>query len=340
LITFLLWASLGAAALVAAGAAYQAWGTAFDRRRFPPPGRMVRVGECAFHVYELGSGAPAVIFESGIAASSLNWRKVQGEVAGITRAVAYDRAGYGWSQGMGGARLASELAGELRAVLAAAGIAPPYVLCGHSFGGLIVRFFAARFPGEVGALVLVDPVNPAEWWPPSESKLRMLGRGVALSRRGALLARLGVVRFALALLMAGARRIPQAVSRMASGSGSSVTERIVGEVRKMPEAVWPMIRAHWCQPKSFLAMSGHLQALPGSAEAAEGLGDLGPEIAVTLIVAEENQAPDPTLRAVGLERIVASEAGHWVHLDKPEIVVEAIRGAVARVRGRGLSQSE
>ena len=104
------------------------------------------------------------------------------------------------------ARTTSNIVDELHALIEAARIPRPYILAGHSFGGMLARAYAAKYPGEIAGLVLVDPLSPREWLHVSPANARMLGFGVRLSRRGAWLARIGVVRAALALLMAGGRR--------------------------------------------------------------------------------------------------------------------------------------
>ena len=82
---------------VVAGVVYQTIGTWRDRRRFPPPGHIVRVNEGRIHIHATGEGTPTVVFESGMGASCLSWTLVQPQVAQFTRAVSYDRAGHGWS---------------------------------------------------------------------------------------------------------------------------------------------------------------------------------------------------------------------------------------------------
>lgn len=104
-----------------------------------------------------GSGSPAVIFESGLGDSSESWDPVISQVAALTRVVAYDRAGLGKSPPAQAPRSARQIAQELHQALGKAGIAPPYVLVGHSAGGFYVRVFASLYPQEVSALVLVDP---------------------------------------------------------------------------------------------------------------------------------------------------------------------------------------
>lgn len=103
-----------------------------------------------------GTGSPTVVFESGIGQGKRNWASVFNAVAETTRAVAYDRAGYGQSEAAEGSRDGLQIALELRALLRTEGLAPPYVLVGHSLGGTIVKLFAKTWPDEVCGVVLVD----------------------------------------------------------------------------------------------------------------------------------------------------------------------------------------
>jgi pimeloyl-ACP methyl ester carboxylesterase len=158
----------------------------------------------------------------------------------------------------------------------------------------------------------------------------MLALGVKLSRRGAVLARIGVVRAALALLMAGGRVTPKLIARASSGRGETVISRLVGEVRKMPLETWPMVRAHWCDPKSFLAMAAYLESLPASAAEAARL-DPVETIPVTILSAA-NSTPEQieereqmALRSPRGRHIIARKSGHWIQLDEPELVGAAIR---------------
>ncbi len=103
-----------------------------------------------------GSGTPTVVFEAGLGKGKEVWGSVFNEVATQTRCVAYDRAGYGDSEPAKTAREPMQLVRELRAMLAEEGIAPPYVLVGHSLGGTIMKLFARAYPGEIAGVVLVD----------------------------------------------------------------------------------------------------------------------------------------------------------------------------------------
>ncbi len=286
---------------------------------------MVDIGGLRLHIRESGVGGPVVIFESGIAASHLNWTTVQAGVARFTRACSYDRAGLGWSDVATTPRVTSQLVEELHALLAAAGIAPPYVFAAHSFGGLVVNAYAVKYPEQVAGILLVDALSPVEWLHPTGAQWAALRRGIRLSHRGALLARLGLVRLSLAMLLGGARRVPKLVARWSSGQAESVLSRLVTEVRKMPAETWPMVRAHWCQPKCFRAMGQYLESLPASSAEASEIGAPPAQIPVTILSAA-NSVPEQR------GKHVITRHGHWIHLDDPELVMQAIREMVELVR--------
>ena len=145
----------------ATGAGWQAISEARDRRDFPPPGRLVDIGGRRLHLYCTGraNGRPTVVLESGSDSPSPAWARVQTEVSGAARVCSYDRAGIGWSDGASGPRDAGHIAADLRRLLATAGEAPPYVLVGHSSGGLYVQAFQRLYPDTVAGLVLLDATH-------------------------------------------------------------------------------------------------------------------------------------------------------------------------------------
>jgi pimeloyl-ACP methyl ester carboxylesterase len=159
----LVWMIAGLLALAVIGAVYQAVATEIDQRAYPPPGKMVDIGDHRLHIHCVGQGSPTVILESGLGTMSADWANVQPEVAKTTRVCAYDRAGTGWSEPGAEPRDPRQIASELHTLLGNAGIDGPYVLVGHSFGGLYVRMYAARFPKEVEGMVLVDASHPDMW---------------------------------------------------------------------------------------------------------------------------------------------------------------------------------
>jgi pimeloyl-ACP methyl ester carboxylesterase len=321
-----------------AGAAYQAAAAAKDARRFPPPGRLVDLGLGRhLHAHCSGHGEPAVVLESGIAASSLSWTLVQPRVAQLTRVCSYDRAGLGWSDGLGSPPTAAGHAASLHALLDTLKIPPPYVLAGHSYGAFVIRLFAERYPQEVAGMVLVDPITPAEWANPTAAESRRLGGGVFLSRVGGFLARIGVVRGCLNLLVGGATAVPRRIARLFGTETAGVLNKLVGEVKKLPPETWPLVCACWSQQKCFAGMARHLAGLPASARelaASATLLDI-PLIVISSVQQSETarhaQASMAALSSRG-RHVVATESGHWIHLDEPELVAAAIGELVEHVR--------
>ena len=143
-------------ALAVAGAIYQAIATELAERAYPPPGEMVDVGGYSLHINCVGQGSPTVVLDAGSGGFSAQWVRVQREVSGTTRVCAYDRAGMGWSEMGPEPRDAKQITGELHTLLSKAGIEGPYVLVGHSFGGMYMQTYAARYPDEVAGVALVD----------------------------------------------------------------------------------------------------------------------------------------------------------------------------------------
>jgi pimeloyl-ACP methyl ester carboxylesterase len=149
-------------ALAVAGAIYQAIATGLAERAYPPPGEMVDVGGHSLHIDCVGRGSPTVVLDAGSGGFSAQWVRVQREVSGTTRVCAYDRAGMGWSEMGPAPRDAEQISSELHTLLKGADIEGPYVLVGHSFGGLYTRTYAARYPDEVAGVVLVDSSSPKQ----------------------------------------------------------------------------------------------------------------------------------------------------------------------------------
>jgi pimeloyl-ACP methyl ester carboxylesterase len=145
-----------------ASAGYQALGEARDRRRFPPPGELVAIDGRRLHLWRAGEGRPAVVVATSLGEPGHGWAAIQRHLAQHTTVVLYDRAGLGWSD-PGPWPTRKRTVEDLHALLHATGIPPPYVLVGHSAGGLHVRLYAARHPEQVAGLVLVDPSHPDQW---------------------------------------------------------------------------------------------------------------------------------------------------------------------------------
>jgi pimeloyl-ACP methyl ester carboxylesterase len=146
--------------LTGIGSMYQAVAAARDVRIHPPPGKLINIDGCQIHVQATGHGGPSVVLESGLGGMSSAWGWIQPEMAKFSRVVSYDRGGLGWSGPDIAPKTATLTARRLRSVLLHSEVPPPYVLVGHSMGGLFIRVFAALYPNEIAGIVLLDAVHP------------------------------------------------------------------------------------------------------------------------------------------------------------------------------------
>jgi pimeloyl-ACP methyl ester carboxylesterase len=320
-----------AVGLLSAGFLYQWIGAYRDRARYAGDGRLVDIGEGhSLYLQEMGTGGPTVLFEAGIAATNLNWRHVQENVAQFTGTASYDRGGLGWSSSCKSPRTPTNIARELHAMLKRADIKPPYVLVGHSFGGLVMRRFALMYPEEVSSIVLVDPMRCDEWPPHNPDKQAMVDRGRQLSGYGVPVARLGLARLVVTSLLCGSGRISNWVTVVGGNSARRVLARVTEEVSKMPREVWPVIASHWSRPAYYAGMQSHVEAVPDSVREmidADPIRDIP-----VIILTPEGAAPlsDESLRSIGnmATQTIASDSAHWIHLDRPDLVIDSIRRLV------------
>jgi pimeloyl-ACP methyl ester carboxylesterase len=282
---------------------------------------LVSAGDHRLHLNLAGQGRPLVVLDAGLGGSSLDWSLVQPEVAKVTRVCSYDRAGYGWSDPGPAPRSSRRIVDELHVALANAGLEPPYILVGHSFGGFTVRFFAGHYPEEVAGLVLVDASHPRQFKRLPARYRRLHDAQTRLSSLALLLARFGVLR---------ALRLPVASPGL-------------------PPELRPMARALGFQTKAYAAAVGELTAYWMSATQARFAPDL-PDVPLTVLsrgfpglvpgapanrfaeVWQRLQAELATLTPRG-ELVIAERSGHCIQLDEPQLVIEAIWRMVAVVRG-------
>jgi pimeloyl-ACP methyl ester carboxylesterase len=154
--------------LASIGGAYETVsGAAVDPSDYPMSGELVDVGGHSLHLRCTGSGSPTVILEPGAGEMSSGLAWIEPAVAGDTRVCVYDRAGRGWSEAADAPQDASEIATDLHTLLERGDVPGPYLLAGHSFGGLYVLTFAALYPDEVAGMVLVDSTAPASMTTPA-----------------------------------------------------------------------------------------------------------------------------------------------------------------------------
>jgi pimeloyl-ACP methyl ester carboxylesterase len=305
--------------LAATGALWQALASRRDRRRFPAPGRLIDVGGHRLHIHVAGESTsrPTVVLEAGMASMSSNWAWVRDALARDGRVVCYDRAGLGWSERGSTPMDAATSAEQLHTLLAAAGVGPPYVLAGHSYGGLVVRMFVARYPGEVAGVVLVDASHPDQWIHIPASRG---GRTVAIGNRiAAVLARFGVLR----LLR---------------------TERPF--IAGLPAREHAEMRAYLARPQGWAAGADGLLAWPDSREQVNAAGGLGSLPLVVLSVTEQDRYPQVLTRlqndlatlSADSRHITVTGATHYTLISEREhadIVADAIRAVVAAAQSGG-----
>ena len=308
--------------------------------RFPPPGVLVNIGGHRLHLNCSGAGSPTIVLDAALGGSSLSWSLVQPAVSRQTRTCSYDRAGFGWSDAGPMPRTAARIAHELRVLLERAGIPPPFVLVGHSFGGLVMRIFASRYRTDVAGLVLVDPAHPEDWVNPAPKEQIKIDRGVRLCRHGATAARLGLARAVSVLVGLGAFGIARGLVKVVSRGGlSREDEGILAPVWKLPPGARRPLRHFWTEVKFFEALGSQIESICQSAadtlEAGDGgYGDL-PLITISSTDPGDYRFRQQEALAALSTRgrhIIAANSGHWIPLDQPEAVIQVITDLVTDLR--------
>ncbi len=326
-------------ALPALGMLYQYVGERRDRRRFPPPGRLIPVGGYRLHLLVRGEGAPTVVFDSALASTSVSWTLVQRAVSRFATACCYDRAGSGWSDPVPGPRDAQQHARELHSLLQAARLPPPYLLVGHSYGALTAWRFAEQFRDQTAGLVLLDPADPSQWADPKPEDRRKITGGARLSRRGVWVARLGLARLVIWLGGSGAMNAARKLaSGLSLGMPRRVQDRLLSPLDKLPSESRGPLKWFWTRPEFYRTLAQQIEAVPHSARlldnTAGALGDL-PLVVVSAPNSEPSWLPRQRelakLSSRGVHR-VAQGSSHWIPLDRPDLVVEVIREMLEELR--------
>jgi pimeloyl-ACP methyl ester carboxylesterase len=314
-----------------AGWYYQTLGARRDRKRFPPPGRLVDIGTHRLHLFESGRRGPTIVLEAGLMSTVLSWTELQRHLSPSFRVVSYDRAGLGWSDVGPMPRTSDRIVDELHALLRRAGVPPPYILVGHSFGGLTMPLFAVRYAQETAGVVLVDPVASAEWNPPSEHDLRLTRIGAAVCRRAAFLSRIGLTRFVAFLLSTRFKKVAatfvRLISRGAPGESGTVSSpwfsALSSEEREMAAIFW-------IQDKFAVTIASQLENLPASAAKLAKFTSIcdKPVVILSAKTSPEHRRKEHAAMADRLPRgkfISAEKSGHWIMQDQPELVTQAIQ---------------
>lgn len=316
--------------LVGAGMVYQAIGLVRDAHIYPPTGKLVRVNGHRLHLSSSGAGGPVVVMDSGLGHTSLVWSLVQAEVAGFTRVCVYDRAGYGWSEVGPMPRTSQQIVAELHALLANADIPGPYVLVGHSFGGLNMTFYASQYPDEVVGLVLLDTL-PKDIQTENPYALRQFSSWNRLKYRAlSTMTRLGLFRLFLRVkgveaTFGFAQQLPREYRPLLTASVLRKTfESAAAEATALGESV-AIVRA--APPLKDVPLVVLSHGIPDMFTGNMGAQD----VEAAERIWQSMQAYIATLSSQGT-LIIAEKSGHKIHLDQPEAVIAAIRQVVEVAR--------
>lgn len=321
--------------LAGSGLAAGARARADLKGKYPPTGRMVDVGGYRLHLYCHGTGSPTVVMEAGMGDFGLTWGLVQPELAKTSRVCVYDRAGLGWSDPSPRPRTVAVMVDELHSLLANAGIPGPYVLAGHSLGGLVVRLYAHSYPQDVTGLVLVDSSHEEQFAPePIQKALRRMSRLMPL-----------MYGYMQTVVSTGAAALKPSLLPDPAGVQALLT--------LLPAEGAEMYRSLIVSdPKLVATASAELKALPESqaqmrAARIASLGDMplvvlrhgqtGPVMAgseVSKLLEETFIQLQHELAALSSNGrvVVAEQSGHAIHIEQPGLVIEAIQQVLAAAR--------
>ncbi len=309
--------SLLVVSLLIAGLLYQTIVSTIEARRYPPPGTLIDVGGYRLHLYCTGTakpGVPTVILEAGLGGTCLSWGKVQPQIEQVTRVCSYDRAGYGWSDPGPTPRTSQRIVAELHTVLQRAEIPGPYILVGHSLGGVNVRLYAATYPDEVAGLVLVDAANEG-----AVENLPAPGRTAVVKQN---------IRQLVWYLAASLGLV-----RLAFKAGFSAQT-----IKSYPYALQPMVTMHFAQAKSARARDDEAMAVRESFAQVRATRSQLSNLPLVVVSAGRGGPSTPWMEqqrdlaslSSQSTSIIAGHSGHRIQFDQPELVVQAITSLLSR----------
>lgn len=312
--------------VVIVGVIYQSRASAADRKQYAPPGDLVTVNGRQMHIHCQGQRSPTVILDAGQGGWSIMWSDIMSQVSNTTQVCAYDRFGYGWSDGAVDARTPQNIANDLADLLEAGAIVKPYIMVGFSYAGLSTRIFAAQHPDDVVGMVLIDPATEFDSEFMDETLKNQQQATVSIFQTFGLAARVGLVR----LLN------PREIAPYAP---------FIAQNPVQPDVYYSFIsEPDWWQTstKEFV---NHLNA--ETHEYVRIHGEI-PDIPITIIGAKTVPDGQPgtetfnKIRATRLEElanrssqghfILVENSSHEVPRDRPDVVIAAIQRIVEETR--------
>jgi pimeloyl-ACP methyl ester carboxylesterase len=299
--------------------------------QYAPTGQMVDVGGYRLHIDCQGTGSPTVVMEAGLTEPSLMWALVQPQISTTTRVCVYDRAGLGWSDTSPKPRTAEVMVEELHMLLQYANIVGPYIMVGHSTGGMLVRLYAHSYPAEVVGMVLVDAQHEDQFARLSPTIQQDLRKMFAESNR--------TLSFFRVVVATGIGALVPAIGSLAD------TPQLPSPAR---ETVIALIVS---DPKFIEARAAEQDAIFESLELvrAAQITSLG-NIPLIVLYRGIDDSPTPGLppeenqqRWLELQTelaalsswgqlVLADRSGHHIQLDQPELVIDAIEQVLTATR--------
>ncbi len=296
---------------------------------YPPPGKMVDVGGRKMHILCSGTGSPTVILEAGLDVGGIiGWSLVRDSIALKTRTCAYNRAGIVWSEPSPAPHNAVTVAADLHALLAAAGEKPPYVMVGHSLGGPYIMTYTKYHGDEVAGLVFVDASHPEQ----VKRMAAVLGKMPDASLRwitlAASLSWTGIVRLA-----SGQAKMPKLPpERVAAMQG--YLPRSLGQ--ELIEAA--SIDSTFAEAGTFHTLGDRpvfvlTSMAPMDSNAIKTL-KITPEKAKEFKEAWRAMHDDEASWSSRSQHELVYDATHYIQIDRPDVVIRAVRSVVDSVRAR------
>lgn len=304
--------------------------TYIDKVRLQPPGEKIQLNGDYFHYSYSGVGDYAVILESGMGLNLLDWSLVQPEIAKFSRVFSYDRAGQGWSDESPYPRTSEQMAKELHSLLQKVGVAPPYILVGHSLGGVTMQIYYSMYPQEVKGILLLDSTHPGLLDLPKSPEFALVERYPSLY---ILLASLGIARASL-LSSANRQAIYNALSPLppfarkvylSQFASTKYVRTLIREKKSLKKSLTQLKK----KDLSFGATPLTL-VIPGKAAIGSLLKNNEElvEWQKKISLKWESLQKDMLARSSRSELILADDSDHMIQRHAPHLVVQAIKDLI------------
>lgn len=314
---------LGLVALLGAGALTQSALTSHERTLHAPPGKLVSVGTHRLHLNCQGSGQPLVLLESGLSGWSQDWALVQPELAKFTTVCSYDRAGYAWSDDAPEPRTGLLAVQDLRTMLRAAGLQGPMVVVGHSWGGMLAQMLAQTHPEEVAGLVLVDALHHDQTASMDPDVHARYSRNMRfLTGSATWLAPLGLTRLA---------GMPASVVLDKLPASEQVSARALAMQSKNYRALYTEYMG--IDPALAVARSlPPVPAVPTIVLSTHALSEFPPGWELDYMRQHWIAGQRALARETAAKHVVVADAGHYLQLERAELVIASVQEVLQKVR--------